>query len=85
MIEDYQWPLLSRGRGLKYQCKGKVFTIHGSLSSRGVRIEMPSLGPTKAMRTDALFVGVWIGKTVTNGSLLAANALPPTWKPKTEN
>ncbi len=58
MIEDYQWPLLSWGRGLKYQCKGKVFTIHGSLPSRGVWIEMPSLGPTKAMRTDALFVGV---------------------------
>ena len=51
----------------------------------GEWIEMPSLGPTKAMRTDALFVGVWIGNTVTNGSLPAANALPPTWKSKTEN
>ena len=46
---------------------------------------MPSLGPTKAMRTDALFVGVWIGNTVTNGSLPAANAMLPAWKPKTEN
>ena len=40
---------------------------------------MPSLAPAKAMRTDVLFVGVWIGNTATNGSLLAANALPPTW------